>query len=116
MSKSDPSRTKSRIHQGCLAFKGDIDWHKQRQIYEYDSPKVFPGNIPLSLGKVPYADGIPTNSLFGLTVNKFMSKNEQFRMELGDMVHASNMERHGSFVNGNKAQYPMERYNHQVRS
>lgn len=53
---------------------------------------------------VPDADGVPGDGIFGLALDELMREQEELRVEVREVVHASNVERHCVFVHADEVE------------
>jgi hypothetical protein len=62
-------------------------------------PEVLSCLRPLSTAQIPDADSVPTHGIFGFVINHFMSEYKEFGVEVREMIHAGNVQRHRWPVN-----------------
>ena len=102
---SDPRWHKEGIQDVGLAIQSKCSgWQAKTS----STPEVFAAFTPFSRGQVPHADRIPADRMFGLFVHKLMSKHEQSRMQMVEVVHACDVQGHACRVEADIAEYPAQ--------
>lgn len=65
-----------------------------------DAPEESSRLLPPLPSKVPQPDSVPTNRVVRFVFDHFVGDEEEFGAEVGEMVHAGEMEREGGAVGG----------------
>lgn len=61
-------------------------------------PEVLPGLCPFPSAEIPHPDSVPADWVLGLTVNHLMSEDEEFRVEMRQVIHTCDVQWHRRVV------------------